>query len=222
MPALKNRNGQRIGRLLVIGLTHKVREKWFWLCKCDCGRFTTVVASNLSSGHSKSCGCWRVDAPHNLRLIADRPAKRSPEYNIFAGAKQRCTDSNHEAYHHYGGRGIEFRFKSFHDFIDALGWLPSPEYTVNRIDNDGHYEHGNVEWATSHTQSRNRRNNHRVTAHGFTKIMADWAIDTGIADSCIRDRLKRGWCDECSVTILSGQGVCSHKLSLPAAEPSQS
>jgi hypothetical protein len=30
-----------------------------WLCRCECGRTTEVVASLLSAGDTRSCGCLR-------------------------------------------------------------------------------------------------------------------------------------------------------------------
>ena len=33
-----------------------------WLCKCDCGNETQVVASKLKNGHTKSCGCWHKES----------------------------------------------------------------------------------------------------------------------------------------------------------------
>jgi hypothetical protein len=72
-------------------------------------------------------------------------------------ARQRCTNPNHVSYKNYGGRGIEFRFESFKEFIEEIGLRPSPELTLDRIDNDGHYEAGNVRWATRLEQNSNRR-----------------------------------------------------------------
>lgn len=53
-----NLEGQRFGRLLVLYLTtsdkHRSRR---WVCKCDCGEYVVVRASNLKKGATKSCGC---------------------------------------------------------------------------------------------------------------------------------------------------------------------
>lgn len=72
--------------------------------------------------------------------------KNTPEYKSYSHAKSRCTNSNEDAFPHYGGRGIEFRFNSFEEFFSELGPKPEPKhkYSVDRIDNDGHYEPGNV------------------------------------------------------------------------------
>lgn len=75
----------------------------------------------------------------------------------YMAARRRCNDSNNSGYKWYGGRGIEFRFKSFVEFIDHIGRKPSKEYSLDRIDNNGHYEIGNVRWATIDLQLKNRR-----------------------------------------------------------------
>lgn len=52
--------GKRFGKLTVLRLYPKSnRHGRFWVCKCDCGMEVAVLASNLVSGHTKSCGCTR-------------------------------------------------------------------------------------------------------------------------------------------------------------------
>jgi hypothetical protein len=85
------------------------------------------------------------------------------EVVAFRAAKDRCTNPRHPSYKNYGGRGIEFRFKSFRDFWNELGPRPkgmhgkSAAYSLDRINNDGHYEPGNVRWATRVEQRNNTR-----------------------------------------------------------------
>ena len=60
--------GQRFGKLVVVEL-HHIDVKRYWLCQCDCGNTTIVKTNQLTSGHTKSCGCLRKDN-HYVRDIA--------------------------------------------------------------------------------------------------------------------------------------------------------
>jgi hypothetical protein len=82
----------------------------------------------------------------------------SAEASIFNGAKQRCRNPKTKAYKYYGARGIEVRFANFKEFYQHVGPRPSPKHSLDRIDSDGHYEPGNVRWATMEEQVNNRRN----------------------------------------------------------------
>jgi hypothetical protein len=78
------------------------------------------------------------------------------EYGRYKEAKSRCTDPRRICWKDYGGRGIRFLFTSFEQFYAELGDCPKG-LQLDRINNDGHYEPGNVRWATVSQQARNRR-----------------------------------------------------------------
>jgi hypothetical protein len=81
--------------------------------------------------------------------------RHTPEYELWAAAKQRCTNPNVKNYKDYGGRGIKFLL-TFEQFFDELGPRPK-NMTLDRKDNDGHYEPGNIWWATRSQQRINQR-----------------------------------------------------------------
>ncbi len=82
----------------------------------------------------------------------------TPEFRAYLNAKFRCRlNPNSKHYRNYAARGIEFRFQSFDEFFAEVGLRPTPDHTLDRRVNDGHYEAGNVRWSTRSEQMLNRR-----------------------------------------------------------------
>lgn len=73
--------------------------------------------------------------------------------------KDRCLNPNTIGYHRYGGRGITIAkewVNDFQAFFAYVGYAPTPKHTIERINNDGGYEPGNVKWATNEEQQANK------------------------------------------------------------------
>lgn len=157
-----------------------------WRCACRCGNTVLVRANSISSGNTISCGCQRGKKTKH-------GGKGTPEYEAYHAAKRRCHRPTLEQYRNYGGRGIEFRFTCFEHFLSCVGQRPSPDYSLDRIDNDGHYEPGNVRWATVVAQANNRRTNVVLTYKGETRTLAQWADHLGVPRATIKARYSKGY-----------------------------
>jgi hypothetical protein len=111
------------------------------------------IEENLE-GNSSCVLCRRINTQ---ALRKSHPEARREEI-AYRAAKNRCDISlcPSRSWKYYGGKGIEFRFKSFQEFLDAVGPHPGKGYSLDRIDGEGHYEAGNVRWATASEQQKNR------------------------------------------------------------------
>lgn len=162
------------------------------LCRCDCGTVRVVGNEGMERGSSTSCGCSR-------RVNSMRGSK---EHRAWSRMKYRCLNSRFHQFRDYGGRGISVCpewVESFDAFYAHVGPVPSAEHTLDRIDNDGDYEPGNVRWATRSEQMRNTRRNVLVIMDGETRCITDWALSLGIKHDAFRRRMdmwpKENWLD---------------------------
>jgi hypothetical protein len=146
--------GQKFGRLTVIRRGKAVARRVYWLCRCQCGKEVDVLADTLKNGRSQSCGCRNKEV-QRVRLTTHGHTG-SPEYHSWLSMIQRCDNPKATGYKRYGGRGIKIapELRQFETFLALLG--PRPAGTsLDRINNDGHYEPGNVRWADAGTQAKN-------------------------------------------------------------------
>lgn len=150
-------NGIRILDIVDYFMTTSGYASPIALVKCHCGKEFTIRLLNLrcKCRPTKSCGCIVKEAVRNAHIIHGK--NNSKEYFAFYHAKSRCNDRNNSDYEWYGARGIEFRFENFQEFYNEIGDAPNSKYSLDRKDNNGHYEVGNIRWATSKEQSSNKR-----------------------------------------------------------------
>ena len=151
---------QKFNRLIIV-------EKWsikgrtYYKCVCDCGNKIIVRSDSLKSGNTKSCGCLKEEKDFINKIIHGQAISNNhtKEYKAWEKMKVRCYNPNYHAYHRYGGRGIKVCDKwlnSFEAFFTDVGKAPSLDHSIDRIDNDGNYEPGNVKWSTQYEQVNNR------------------------------------------------------------------
>jgi hypothetical protein len=112
----------------------------------------------LANQHARrSAGATR---PRGKRAVYAPSRDHRPEHMAWVNMIHRCHNPAHDDYRYYGARGItvcEEWQQSFMAFFAHVGPRPSNRHTLDRIDNDGNYEPGNVRWATWYQQRANRR-----------------------------------------------------------------
>jgi hypothetical protein len=194
-------SGLEIGRLKVLSFAGTKNRKRFWLCRCACGVEKSIQSSSLWRGVTQSCGCLL------LETVSTHRASRSAEYAAWKGIKRRCLNRRCKMYKFYGERGITVckRWKdSFDNFIADVGRRPSPNHSIDRIDNDGNYEPGNVRWATREVQDNNKTDSNFVEFNGEKLTVQQWAKRLGIRFSTLKFRLAR-WGTERALTTTPQQ-----------------
>lgn len=192
--------GQTFGRLTVIAAApHRLRPAGapacYWLCRCQCGTEKEIAAGHLVHGSIRSCGCLRDEIAAAARNNLAHGMTGTPTYTSWVSMRQRCRDPNTVGWRRYGGRGISVceRWEDFDTFLADMGERPDGT-TLDRIDNDGNYEPGNVRWATPPEQSNNQSTTQRVTFNGRTQSMSQWAHEVGLPPSVVCNRIRRsGW-----------------------------
>ena len=145
------------------------KTKVRWVCHCECGTVKTVMAPDLRSGKTVSCGCKKIEnAIETGHANKTHGQRYDEEYNIWRGMKQRCLNPKDTSYTQYGGRGIRVcdRWLVFENFFADMGKRPGPEYSIDRRDTNGDYEPGNCRWATAVEQQNNRRDNVHLEYNG--------------------------------------------------------
>ncbi len=167
--------GERLGRLVVLGLYGNKGKVYYWYCRCDCGTVKEIAACSLNQKGSKSCGCLTREAASSRATHGhSRNNTVSTEFSSFLHARSRCNIKSDRCYNRYGGRGIKFMFQSFAEFFAHIGPKPTPNHSLDRIDNLGNYECGNVRWATAIQQAHNTRKCLLVEFNGKVKPLSGW------------------------------------------------
>ena len=162
MGKLVNLTNKKFTRLLVIKriFPKKLSSKpTYWECLCDCGVVTKATSRSLTTGHTKSCGCYMAEMASQRQKAKSRHRDEKPEYHIWCDIKYRCYNSKTERYKNYGGRGIKMcdEWKeSFETFFEDMGPRPSSKYCIERVDNNGNYEPSNCMWELKYKQNRNK------------------------------------------------------------------
>ena len=200
MPAAKQLEGQVFGRLTVIRRAGSRAGRVTWACMCECGSTVEVVSHALTSGHTKSCGCWKDERNRGTPVKhghARRGASLTPTYKTWQNMMTRCYNQKVKSFKDYGERGIKVcnGWHIFENFLADMGERPKGT-TLDRVDNNGDYTPDNCRWATKLTQARNTRANYVVDFRGEQMTQVEFAERLGMSQSTVSRRLRNGWAPE--------------------------
>lgn len=164
----KLQTGAKIGEFTLVQRipyiqSEAVNKRLKWRVQCVCGNRLTVPEYYMLRDHSpkRDCGCKRKTIKTHFKQ----------EYGIWNMMHERCYNEKHVAYEYYGGRGIKICTEwhksspdglGFHRFLEFVGARPSPQHTIDRVNNDiGYMPHWDgkvqVRWATPTEQRANQR-----------------------------------------------------------------
>lgn len=136
--------------------------------------------------------CSRRKHNPNLKHGMSRVGQKTAEYQIWKDMKRRCASPRKKCFKDYGGRGIYVCrewLSDFPQFLSDMGPRPSPEMTLERIDNDGPYCKANCRWATRQEQNQNKRNVKRHLYKGQMLTLRQLADLSGLKYGTLHTRI---------------------------------
>lgn len=133
-----------------------------------CGAEKPINLDNLKAGKTSGCQTCSQKLSNSSTVLGRR-------YDALIA---RCTSPKNPAYPRYGGRGITCNFASRAEFIRYVEQhLPHPDYQgveIDRKDNNGNYEPGNLRLVTRTENCRNREVSTQISWQGRMVPLAEF------------------------------------------------
>lgn len=194
--------GKRFGRLTVLEHSHDAGYTKYFLCKCDCGKLTTVAKGSLTTGKQVSCGCLRNEHIASINRLPDGYIRLG---KIFRSMKRRCYDPKSNRYMRYGARGITICDEWLNNINAFRSWAIKNGYrddlSIDRINNDAGYSPENCRWIKKSDQLSNYSGNVIIEFRGKSQTLAQWGRELNIPSSTLHNRIRvHGWSIERALT----------------------
>ena len=152
----KDITGERFNRLVAIKFVKRVKNHYYWLFKCDCGKEKVMEKYDVTRTHSKSCGCI------NTEVSTKHGEYNIPLYKKYTGAKTRTRESNPKRHLYFDkeiifmwNKYLEFKEDMEESFIEHCKIHGLRDTTLDRIDGNKSYCKDNCRWATYKVQRSN-------------------------------------------------------------------
>lgn len=187
---VKDLSGMTFGEWTVLKKGQKKNGKTHWICQCSCGNQENVCSASLIKKISTKC----VECRYESQSIHGFTSKnRHPLYSLWITMISRCENPKNSEYHNYGARGIKVcsRWYDLELFTRDMGERPSLKHSIDRINNNGHYEPSNCRWATYTQQGRNKRGNRIIEYQNKKKCLTEWAEELKVKPDTLYKYLTR-------------------------------
>lgn len=180
----------------------------------DCNYYILTAAQRLGIGRTSLYGYIRhYEIKIPLKQSGVKPLwelNNEECNNIYYKMISRCYNPKSPNYKYYGARGIEVHEDwlncrdSFTQYLMELENFGKEGYSLDRVNNSGNYEPGNVKFSTSSEQARNTRNNCKMIFEGIEYLQVEFAEKFQLSQDFVKDRLKLGFTPEEIIKIPKG------------------
>lgn len=208
---LPDQTGKRFGKLVVLSEIRDGITRLRCLFRCDCGNEFVKAHGDVAVSDRRGCvpccrDCFRAGSAERMgNRMRTHGLSRSKLYDVHRQMLQRCHNAQCRDYPEWGGRGIRV-CEAWHDRVVFMDWAHANGYasglTIERLNNNGHYEPSNCAWIPNNEQWKNKRprrsrrpcNRDRILEfRGRRQRLSDWCKETGISRAALNHRLYRGW-----------------------------